>query len=102
MSKLLVIGATGSLGRHVVQQAIAANHEVAVIVRTPAKLAAEVRDKVTVHQADLSRISALDFTERIVAGGAAERSCRHRSADERFFALSAETCARQWMASCRP
>jgi putative NADH-flavin reductase len=61
MSKLLVIGATGSLGRHVVQQAIAANHEVAVIVRTPAKLAAEVRDKVTVHQADLSRISAPDL-----------------------------------------
>ena len=55
------IGATGSLGRHVVQQAIAANHEVAVIVRTPAKLAAEVRDKVTVHQADLSRISAPDL-----------------------------------------
>jgi uncharacterized protein YbjT (DUF2867 family) len=38
MSRLVVAGATGSLGRHVVRQAIAAGHEVTVFVRTPSKL----------------------------------------------------------------
>jgi NAD(P)-dependent dehydrogenase (short-subunit alcohol dehydrogenase family) len=38
MSRLIVAGATGSLGRHVVRQAIAAGHEVTVFVRTPSKL----------------------------------------------------------------
>ena len=61
MSKLLVIGASGSLGSHVVQQAVAANHEVSVIVRTPAKLPAGIRDKVSVSQADLHLISAPDL-----------------------------------------
>jgi uncharacterized protein len=54
MSRVLILGATGSLGRHVVREAIAAKHDVAVVVRTPAKLPTEVRDKVSVHQCDLS------------------------------------------------
>lgn len=61
MSKLLVIGATGSLGSHVARQAVAAGHEVTVLVRTPSKLPAGVRDQVAVRQADLSRISAADL-----------------------------------------
>jgi uncharacterized protein len=61
MSKVLVLGATGSLGRYVTQQAIAANHEVSVLVRAPSKLPAEVGAKVVVHQADLATtpVSAL-------------------------------------------
>ena len=55
-------GRNGSLGRHVVQQAIAARHDVAVVVRTPSKLTAEVRDKVSVHQCDLSSVSIGDLT----------------------------------------
>ena len=55
MSKVLILGATGSLGRYVTHQAIAANHEVATVVRTPSKLPAGLRQKVTVHQADLAR-----------------------------------------------
>ena len=62
MSKIVILGATGSLGRHVVQQAISARHEVAVVVRTPSKLTAEVRDKVSVHQCDLSSVSIGDLT----------------------------------------
>jgi uncharacterized protein len=46
MPRVVILGATGSLGRHVVQQAISAKHDVAVVVRTPSKLTAEVRDKV--------------------------------------------------------
>jgi uncharacterized protein YbjT (DUF2867 family) len=49
MAKIIILGATGSLGRHVTEQAVAANHEVSVLVRTPAKLPAGVLDRVTVH-----------------------------------------------------
>jgi putative NADH-flavin reductase len=62
MPRVVILGATGSLGRHVVQQAISARHDVAVVVRTPSKLTAEVRDKVAVHQCDLSSISIGDLT----------------------------------------
>ena len=33
MSRILILGATGSLGRHVLHQALAAGHEVTVFVR---------------------------------------------------------------------
>jgi uncharacterized protein len=55
MSKILILGATGSLGSHVTQQAVLANHEVSTLVRTPSKLPAEIRAKVAVHQADLAK-----------------------------------------------
>lgn len=58
MSKILILGATGSLGRHVTQQAVLANHEVSTLVRTPSKLPAEIREKVAVHQADLAKAPA--------------------------------------------
>ncbi len=61
MSKVLILGATGSLGRYVTQQAIAANHEVSVLVRTPSKLPAEIRERVVVHQADLATTSVSDL-----------------------------------------
>jgi uncharacterized protein len=57
MSRILILGATGSLGRHVTQQAVAANHEVSTLVRTPSKLPAELREKIVVHTADLARTS---------------------------------------------
>lgn len=42
--KLLVLGGTGGVGRHLVDQALAAGHEVTVLARTPAKVTrAEVR-----------------------------------------------------------
>ena len=58
MSKILILGATGSLGRHVTQQAVLANHEVSTLVRTPSKLPAEIREKVAVHQADITKAPA--------------------------------------------
>jgi putative NADH-flavin reductase len=61
MSKLAILGATGSLGKHVVQQALTAGHEVAVIVRTPSKLAAEIRDHVSIHPCDLSTVSTAEL-----------------------------------------
>ena len=38
MSRLIILGATGSLGRRVLEQAIAAGHEVTVFVRDPSRL----------------------------------------------------------------
>ena len=51
--RVIVMGASGSLGHHVLSQAIAAGHEVTAFVRTPSKLPAEVRGRVTVHVGDL-------------------------------------------------
>jgi uncharacterized protein YbjT (DUF2867 family) len=62
MSRILILGATGSLGRHVAQQAVSARHDVSVVVRTPSKLPAGVRDRVAVHQADLARTSISDLS----------------------------------------
>lgn len=61
MSRILILGATGSLGRHVTRQAVAANHEVATLVRTPSKLPPELREQVHVHVADLARTSVSDL-----------------------------------------
>jgi putative NADH-flavin reductase len=53
MSRVLILGATGSLGAHVLHQAIAAGHYVTVFVRTPSKLPAEAQGRVVVHAGDL-------------------------------------------------
>ncbi|MDP4077733.1 NAD(P)-dependent oxidoreductase [Acidovorax sp. A1169] len=63
MKRLLVLGATGSLGRQVLEQAVAAGHQVSALVRNPARLPAETRSLVTVHQADLGQIA----TENLAA-----------------------------------
>jgi putative NADH-flavin reductase len=62
MSKILVLGATGSLGRHVVQQAVSINHDVSVLIRTPSKLAAEMQEKVVVYKANLAEMSTSALT----------------------------------------
>lgn len=56
MTKIIVLGASGSLGKHVAKQAVDAGHEVSVVVRTPSKLPASWRDKVQVHQADIATL----------------------------------------------
>jgi uncharacterized protein len=61
MSRVLILGATGSLGRHVLRQALAAGHAVTVSVRTPSKLPPEVRARVSVHSGDLSESLAVDL-----------------------------------------
>jgi uncharacterized protein len=61
MSRLMILGATGSLGRHVLRQALAAGHEVTVLVRTPSKLPPEARGRVSVHTGDLSALVPLNL-----------------------------------------
>lgn len=57
LSKILILGAMGSLGRHVVQQAISADHEVSIMVRRLSSVPAEVQKKVNVYEADIAEMS---------------------------------------------
>lgn len=62
MSRIVLMGATGSLGKHLLQQAVQAGHEVTVLVRTPAKLPEALRSRISVVQADLASIALTDLT----------------------------------------
>ena len=61
MSRLLILGATGLLGRHVLRQAVGAGHDVTVFVRTPSKLSPEIRERVSVQTGDLSAPVPVDL-----------------------------------------
>jgi uncharacterized protein len=81
MSRLLILGATGFLGRHVLRQAVGAGHDVTVFVRTPSKLSPEVRERVSVHTGDLSALVPLD----LVRGQDALINCAGHVADGEPF-----------------
>jgi uncharacterized protein len=84
MSRVVVLGAAGSLGRHVLRQALAAGHEVTVLVRTPSKLPAEERRRVAVHTGDLAAGVPLD----LVRGRDALINCAgHVAEGQTFVAL---------------
>lgn len=74
MKRLLILGATGSLGRHVLQQALAAGHQVSVLVRNPAKLPETTRSRVAVHQLDLGSV-AIGALADLIRGHDALISC---------------------------
>jgi putative NADH-flavin reductase len=59
MSRVIILGATGTLGRHVLRQALAAGHHVTVFVRTSSKLPPDLRERVSVHTGDLSTLVPL-------------------------------------------
>jgi putative NADH-flavin reductase len=50
--RIAIFGATGSVGRECLEQALADGHEVTVLVRTPTKLPEALRNRVTVVQGD--------------------------------------------------
>jgi putative NADH-flavin reductase len=52
--KLTIFAATGGIGRHVLEQAVAARNEVTAVVRDPKKLSEQVRQKVRTVTADLA------------------------------------------------
>jgi putative NADH-flavin reductase len=62
--KVLVIGATGGTGRQLVEQALAAGHDVTALVRNPAKIRAR-HERLRVVQGDILDFDSLD---RAVAG----------------------------------
>ena len=65
MSRLIIFGATGSLGSHVLRQALAAGQQVTVFVRTPSRLPPEAQTQVAVHQGDLSTLAPVDIAQLI-------------------------------------
>jgi putative NADH-flavin reductase len=82
MSKILILGATGSLGRYVVQQAVSANHEVSVLVRSLSKLPEQVRKTVFAYEADLAKtptsaLAAVFRTHDVVINTAGNVAQRH-------------------------
>ena len=70
MSRLIIFGATGSLGSQVLRLALAAGHQVTVFVRTPSRLPLEARAQVSVHQGDLSTLAPIDIAQLISGQGA--------------------------------
>jgi putative NADH-flavin reductase len=65
MSRLIIFGATGSLGSHVLRQALAAGHQVTVFVRAPSKLPPEAQARVSVHQGDLTTLAPVNVAQLI-------------------------------------
>ena len=65
MSRLVLFGATGSLGSHVLRLALAGGHRVTVFVRSASKLPPDARAHVSMHQGDLSTIAIPDIAELI-------------------------------------
>jgi hypothetical protein len=61
MARLIILGATGSLGRHVLGQALAAGHQVTAFVRTPSRLPPEAHPQVRIHIGDLAAGAPVDL-----------------------------------------
>ena len=84
MGRVIILGATGALGRHVLRQAVGAAHDVTVFVRTPSKLPPEASGVVSVHTGDLGTHVPLD----LIKGQDALINCAGHVADgEAFVAL---------------
>ncbi|HMQ03171.1 MAG TPA: SDR family oxidoreductase [Pyrinomonadaceae bacterium] len=65
MSKIIVLGAAGSLGKHVVRQAAAAGHKVTAIVRSPEKIRTEISGIVALRAMDLAEIPLSGLSDAI-------------------------------------
>ena len=89
MTKIIVLGASGALGKHVAQQAVDAGHEVSVVVRTPSKLPASWRDKVKVHKADIATLSANQLGALLGSHDVAINTAGSVSDGDRFVTLVA-------------
>jgi len=61
--KVVILGSTGSIGRHLVPQALALGHEVTVLVRNPSKLEAR-HERLRVVAGDALDPAAVDTSVR--------------------------------------
>lgn len=68
--RLTIVGATGGIGRHLLQQSVAAGHDVTAVVRDPSRLSADVR----VVRADLATATPRALAPA-VSGADAVLSC---------------------------
>ncbi|HEY5898523.1 MAG TPA: NAD(P)H-binding protein [Burkholderiales bacterium] len=79
--RLIILGATGSLGRHVLREAISAGHQVTVFVRNASKLPQEALRRVLVHTGDLEHGAPL----HLIRGQDALINCAGNVADGESF-----------------
>ena len=101
MSRLIILGASGSLGRHVLRQALASGHEVTVFVRTPSRLPTDLQARVSVHTGDL----AVGAHPDLIAGHDALINCAGHVADGDGFVKLVDrlVSAVEWLpAAARP
>jgi putative NADH-flavin reductase len=87
MTRVMVLGASGALGKHVAQQAVDARHDVSVVVRTPSKLPAAWRDRVNVRQTDIATLSVNQLGGLLSGQDAIINTAGQVSDGERFVAL---------------
>jgi nucleoside-diphosphate-sugar epimerase len=85
--KLAVFGATGRTGKHVVELALAAGHEVVALARNPAKLEVE-HERLKVIQGDIENPQCV---EAVVMGADAVISVLGPSSNEPTFTISKGT-----------
>ena len=84
MPRLIIFGATGSLGSHVLRLALAGGHQVTVFVRTPSKLPIEAQTQVFVHQGDLSTLAPAEIAQ-LIRGHAALINCAGQVTEGQSF-----------------
>jgi putative NADH-flavin reductase len=85
MPRLIIFGATGSLGKHVLHQALATGHEVTVVVRTPSRLPVDAGAQVALRTGDLGLLAPADIA-RCIDGHDALVNCAGHVADGEGFA----------------
>jgi putative NADH-flavin reductase len=85
--KLVIFGATGRTGVHLVKQALAAGHSVTALVRTPAKLTLQ-HERLTVLQGDAQDAAKV---AQAVAGAEAVISVLGPTRNRPAFAVSKST-----------
>lgn len=93
--KLTIVGATGGIGRQILDQALAAGHDVTAVVRDPSKLSADVRT-VTADLAAAERgalESAVDGSDAVLSGLGARSSSEVGIASRGTLAIVEATLA---------
>jgi uncharacterized protein len=89
MARIIVLGAAGSLGQHVVRQALQAGHSVTALLRHPPKLPQELLAGVRVKQADLLTASPHRLAECLAGHDVVINVAGYVSDGQRFVDLVA-------------
>ena len=87
MARIFIFGATGSLGRCVLQQAVASGHDVTVFVRDPLKLPAGLAARIKVCSGDLLQAEPDRLAEQLRGQQAVLNCAGYVSEGQRFVDL---------------
>lgn len=87
MAKIIVLGAAGSLGRHVVQQALDAGHSVTALLRHPHKLSEDLLLTAHIVQADILTTPPLELAALLAGHDVAINTAGYVSEGQGFVDL---------------